>query len=155
MCLRVRQVCPAPHFELHKWGKSLHFSELPFPCFITITFLGFIYSLERDRKREREHEHEWGEGQKERDKQTPHWVGILTQGSIPGPWDHDLSQSSTDWATQAPPSFLTYEIKITIPTLDGCEGSEVMKVMPFLELGSLISGYHEMFCQRHRSKLDV
>ena len=28
----------------------------------------------------------------EREKQAVCWAGSLTQGSIPGPWDHDLSQ---------------------------------------------------------------
>ena len=37
----------------------------------------------------REREHECGEGQRE--KQTPCGAGSLMQGSIPGPWDRDLS----------------------------------------------------------------
>ena len=35
-------------------------------------------------------EHAQGEGQKE--KETLRWAGSLTWDSIPGPWDHDLSQ---------------------------------------------------------------
>lgn len=36
-----------------------------------------------------------GEWQREREKQTPHRAGSLTQGSIPGPWDHELSWKQT------------------------------------------------------------
>ena len=45
-----------------------------------------------------------GEWQRQREKQTPRWAGSLTRGSIPGPWDQDLSRRQTlyDWATQAP-----------------------------------------------------
>ena len=45
---------------------------------------------------------ERGRGQRERKKQTPRWVGSLTWGSIPKPWDHDLSWCLADWATQVP-----------------------------------------------------
>ena len=34
-----------------------------------------------------------GDGEKEKEEQTPHWAGSLTQGSILGPWDHNLSWS--------------------------------------------------------------
>ena len=34
-----------------------------------------------------------GQGLREREKQTPHWVWSLMQGSISGLWDHDLSWS--------------------------------------------------------------
>ena len=32
------------------------------------------------------------EQQRERENQAPNWAGSLMLGSIPGPWDHDLSQ---------------------------------------------------------------
>jgi len=50
-----------------------------------------IYSFERDTERE----HKQGERQRERKKQTPCSAGSPTWGSIPGPWDHDLSQKQT------------------------------------------------------------
>ena len=37
---------------------------------------------------ERENE----QGERQREKQIPHGAGKPTQGWIPGPWDHDLSQ---------------------------------------------------------------
>ena len=53
------------------WVKSLH----------SFLFL-FVYLFTNEQGRE---------GQREREKQTPRWAGSLTQGWIPGPWDHDLS----------------------------------------------------------------
>ena len=53
----------------------------------------FIYLRERERT--------WAgggaeeEGERENPKQIPLWVPSLTQGSIPGPWDHDLSLRQT------------------------------------------------------------
>lgn len=38
---------------------------------------------------------EWGErerAQREKGKETPHCAGSPMRGSVPGPWDHDLSQ---------------------------------------------------------------
>jgi len=32
-----------------------------------------------------------GGKQRERERQAPRWAGSPTWGSIPGPWDHDLS----------------------------------------------------------------
>ena len=46
-------------------------------------FLKILFIWERERE------------QRERENQTPHWVGSLTWDSIPGPWDHDLSQRQT------------------------------------------------------------
>ena len=41
-------------------------------------------------------EHKWaGGGHREMEKQAPHWAGSTTQGSIPGPWDQDLSRRQT------------------------------------------------------------
>ena len=50
----------------------------------------FVYLLrEREKGREQERTSMWG--QREREKQTPHLAESMTpQGSIPGPWDHDL-----------------------------------------------------------------
>ena len=46
----------------------------------------FIYSRKRERTRA------WiGEKQREKEQQAPPWAGNLTQDSIPGPRDHDLS----------------------------------------------------------------
>ena len=36
--------------------------------------------------------HKQSEWQREREKQTPCWAGNPIRGSIPGPWDHNLSQ---------------------------------------------------------------
>ena len=52
----------------------------------------FIYLTERERARE----HKLGlsgaeEQQRELEKRAPHRAGSPLQGSIPGPWDHDLS----------------------------------------------------------------
>lgn len=47
-----------------------------------------------------------GRAEGESFKQTPCWAQSLTWGSMPWPWDHDLSwnrvSSPTDWATQTP-----------------------------------------------------
>ena len=52
------------------------------------SFLKRFYFL-----RERESEHKQGERQREREKQTPHRAGGPSRGLIPGPCDHDLSQT--------------------------------------------------------------
>ena len=51
----------------------------------SVSFFLRFYLFERKRAQEQ------GEGKGEREKQTPHWAGSLSQGWIPGPWDHDLS----------------------------------------------------------------
>ena len=55
----------------------------------------FIYLFEKDRDNDRENTNE-------REEQAPHWAGNLMWNSIPGPWDHDLSQRQmlNYWATQ-------------------------------------------------------
>jgi len=63
---------------------------------ILLTFFFKIYLLIR--------EHEWGEEHRERDKQTSCWAWNLTQGSIPGPWDHNLSQNEEPAAQRTEPS---------------------------------------------------
>ena len=57
---------------------------------------------------EKENEHEQGEGhQKKRSKQTPHWAMTSTWGSIPEPWDHDLSWSQMlNWLNHPGAPFL-------------------------------------------------
>jgi len=64
---------------------------------ITI-FLIFIYLFIFQRVGEHK------QGEWEGEKQASRWAGSLMRGSIPGPWDHDLSRRQTfnDWATQAP-----------------------------------------------------
>ena len=61
----------------------------------------FIYLTERETQRESEHK----QGKWERENQASRWAGSLMWGSIPEPWDHDLSwrQTLNDWATQALP----------------------------------------------------
>ena len=72
---------------------------------LDIFFKRFIYLFQR----ECPPACEWGEGQREGDKQTPHWVWSPMWGSIPGPWDHDLSWNQeldaqlTEWATPVSP----------------------------------------------------
>ena len=43
------------------------------------------------RERDIERENKMGEGQRKREKQTPRWTESPPWGSIPGPWDHELS----------------------------------------------------------------
>ena len=52
----------------------------------------YIYLFDRERDSQREREHKQGEWEREREKQTPCWAGSPMWGSIPDPWDHDLSQ---------------------------------------------------------------
>ena len=61
--------------------------------FLFFYLILFIYLKERESKGEREHEQE--EGQREKKKQTPTEQGALAQGSIPGLWDHNMSQWQT------------------------------------------------------------
>ena len=56
----------------------------------TFFFKDFIYLFQR--KREREYMREHKQGERQREEQTPH---SAMWGSIPGPWDHDLSQTQT------------------------------------------------------------
>ena len=57
-------------------------------------FLKILFIWERASERASEHvcmrEYKWKEGQRE--KHMPCWAGSQNQGSIPGPWDYDLSQ---------------------------------------------------------------
>jgi len=55
-------------------------------------FLRFIYLRGREREREDMHTLAGERAEGQRKKQTPHWAGSETLGSIPGPWDHDLSR---------------------------------------------------------------
>ena len=57
---------------------GLHFLFLSFPLCSFLFFLRFIYLFDRERAQQ-------GEQQREREKQ-------VMRGSIPGLWDHDLSQ---------------------------------------------------------------
>ena len=60
---------------------------------INLHFYFFLFLF--DREREREGTSRQSGRQKEREKQAPHWGGSLMQGSVPGLWDHDLSQRQT------------------------------------------------------------
>ena len=65
----------------------------------------FLFSREREREREREKASR-REGQREREgifKQAPHSVQSLTRGSIPQPWDRDLSQNQESEAQPTEP----------------------------------------------------
>ena len=76
------------------------------------TFLCLLIILDSTSRREGWRGREGGrqgerEIEKENLKQAPCSVQSLMQGSIPRPWDHDLSQKSrvrclTNWATQTP-----------------------------------------------------
>jgi len=77
--------------QFYKWGSllplnvsTIFFFSRKFLFFFFFFKLLFIYLTER----EREHK----QGQEEREKQAPRCAESLTQGLIPGPWDHDLSQ---------------------------------------------------------------
>ena len=61
-----------------------------FVFFLKIFFS--IWELGSEWTRKSKHESGWGA---EREKQTSHWAGSPTQGSIPGPSDHDLSWRQT------------------------------------------------------------
>ena len=56
----------------------------PYDAFFKKRFYLFWKSM-------REKAHEGRERQKQSEKQAPCWAGTLTQGSIPGPWYHDVS----------------------------------------------------------------
>ena len=49
----------------------------------------------RERERKRKHTSRPSDRQMEREKQPPRWAESPTWGSIPGPWDHDLSCKQT------------------------------------------------------------
>jgi len=58
---------------------------------LSLSFFKVLFIWERVHARANEHGGvEWG--QREREKQTPCWVGSLTWGSIPEPREQDLSQ---------------------------------------------------------------
>ena len=63
-------------------------------CHIVVPFLfkTFIYW---ERESEWEKEKEQGQRQRGREKQTPHWAESPMWASIPGLWNHDLSQWQT------------------------------------------------------------
>ena len=54
------------------------------------------WGIGRERERERE-------GEKENPKQAPFSAWSLTQGCIPRPWDHDLSQNQESDTWSKPP----------------------------------------------------
>ena len=54
--------------------------------------LSLYYLFDREREREQASTSKRGGRWREREKDTPCWPGSPTQGLIPGPWDHDLSQ---------------------------------------------------------------
>jgi len=62
---------------------------------VQLLFYFFLRFYLFERKRERENEQGDGKREGPRDKQTPHWAGSPMRGSIPGPQDHDPSQSHT------------------------------------------------------------
>ena len=59
-----------------------------------------------------------GEGQRQRKKQTPYWTGCLIQGSVPGPWDHYLSQRQMlNWLSHPDTSENSVLKHITFPKI--------------------------------------
>ena len=54
---------------------------------LALLFFKILFTSER----ERAHMHK----SEETEKQTPYWTGSQTQGSIQGPWDHDLGRRQT------------------------------------------------------------
>ena len=77
---------PAPRASWWLWNMAhSEWWECIFFYFFKRIFNLFIW----DRERENAQAGERGRGKKE--KQTPSWAGSQTQGSIPGPLDHDLS----------------------------------------------------------------
>ena len=79
--------------------------------------LTFIYLRERGRERQRNRASEWSRGrerEKENLKQAPPSGRSLMQGSIPQPWDHDLSQNQELGAQPTEPlrcSILTFILR--------------------------------------------
>ena len=52
------------------------------------TFLKILFIYLRERKRDSSSR----KSSRQREKQAPHWAESPMRGSIPGPWDHDLSR---------------------------------------------------------------
>ena len=81
--------------EIMTWAKGRYLTDWATEVSLSLFFLK-IYLLIWES--ERESEHKWGEGQRERNRilkqilQTSMRKEPLTWGSIPGSWDHDLSQ---------------------------------------------------------------
>ena len=79
-----------------------------FPDFVSFFFkMLFIYLTEREGEHSRQRERKW-----EREKQAPWWAGSWMWGSIPGPWDQDLSwdRCLTNSTTQVPPCFVSNDL---------------------------------------------
>ena len=76
--------------EIMTWAKGrCSTTERPrCPCLFIFKKMLFIW--EREREQAREHK----QGQRERRKLTPCWTGTWspTQGTVSGPWDHELAQ---------------------------------------------------------------
>ena len=96
MC--VCSVCVCVEREIHginhfKWSAEIILGygcgEKEKPTFTFFFKILFICLTERVR------EHKQGEQQREREKQAPHWAKSPMRDSIPGPWNHDLSQRQT------------------------------------------------------------
>ena len=99
---------------LHIYLCSSFYRSFLFLCFIFCWLLFFkdsinLFERETQCKIERKIEStSGGEGQWEREKQTPHWAGDPPpprQGSIPGPWDHNLSWRQTTEPRRCPALF--------------------------------------------------
>ena len=88
----------AHHFSLVfivKFKVSLQeiWEQLILFCFCCLPLLFFLRFLFIYLRRVSEREHSWGGGKRSRGKRRSrlHWAGSQTQGSVPGPWDRDLS----------------------------------------------------------------
>ena len=64
--------------------------ELDSPLFFKTIYFIFLKSLF-----DRESTSRGSGRQREKEEQVPHWTGSPMQGSVPGPWDHDLSWRQT------------------------------------------------------------
>ena len=77
-------------YEMYHIGIFINISLMTnilehFFVYLLVIFKYFIYLLEREHERAQAEEGE---------NQASHQAGILMQGSIPGLWEHDLSQGS-------------------------------------------------------------
>ena len=79
--------------QLKWWMKGIYFSEVQYVIYLLDSrwsqLFSFFFFL-------RFYLFTW---ERECEKQTPHWAGSPRRGSIPGPWDHDMSwnKDSKSW----------------------------------------------------------
>ena len=71
--------------------------------------LTFFKDFEIASMRESQQAQAGGGVEREREKQALHWTGNLMLGSIPGPWDHDLSRRQTLYRHRGAPEYILFE----------------------------------------------